>query len=113
MDLDQDAAFIGKPALRRIRVEGIKQKLIGIETEGEPLPWNEHRLPLQRNGEPSGVITSSTYSPALRKNIALAMVSIANVEPGTDLTVETPGGLAKVTVVRVPFINPTRIRACW
>ena len=93
-------------ALCRIKTEGIRRKLVGIEIDAEPLPWNEHVWPLQRNGEPSGVITSSTYSPRLQKNIALAMVSIANVEPGSNLTVDTPRGFAKATVVRVPFINP-------
>ncbi len=106
VDLDQEADFIGKDALRRIKAEGIKQKLVGMEIHGEQLPLNEQRWPLQHNGEPCGVITSSTYSPRLKKNIALAIVSIAKAKLGTNLTVETPWGPAEATVGRLPFIEP-------
>ena len=108
VDLDQEADFIGKDALRRIKAEGIKQKLVGMEIHGEQLPLNEQRWPLQHNGEPCGVVTSSTYSPRLKKNIALAIVSIAKAELGTNLTVETPWGPAEATVGRLPFIEPRK-----
>lgn len=105
VDLEQEADFIGKEALRRIKAEGIKQKLVGIEIHGEKLPGNEHYWPVLYAGKPSGVVTSSTYSPRLEKNIALAMVLIANAELGTNLTVETPWGSAASTVVPIPFID--------
>lgn len=105
VDLEQEADFIGKEALRRIKAEGIKQKLVGIEIHGEKLPGNEHYWPVRYEGKPSGVVTSSTYSPRLEKNIALAMVLIANTELGTSLTVETPWGSATSTVVPIPFID--------
>ena len=33
---EQDAEYIGKDALERIRREGVSRKLVGIEIEGEP-----------------------------------------------------------------------------
>jgi aminomethyltransferase len=105
VDLEQEADFIGKEALRRISAEGIKQKLVGLEIHGEELPSNEHRWPVYHNGEPGGVVTSATYSPRLQKNIALAMVPVASAELGAHLTVETPQGVREATVVRVPFIT--------
>lgn len=104
VDLEQEADFIGKQALRRIKTAGIKQKLVGIEIHGEALPPNEQQWPLQYDGQPSGMVTSSTYSPRLEKNIALAMVPIANTEPGAHLTVETPWGEASAAVVPLPFV---------
>ncbi len=106
VDLEQEADFVGKEALRRIKADGLKRKLVGIEIHGEALPPNEQRWPLHHNGAPSGVVTSSTYSPRLEKNIALAMVAIANAAIGARLTVETPWGEASATVVPLPFIAP-------
>jgi glycine cleavage system aminomethyltransferase T len=105
VDLEQEADFIGKEALRRIKAEGIKQKLVGIEIHGEKLPGNEHYWPVQYEEKPGGVVTSSTYSPRLEKNIALAMVPISNSELGMNLKVETPWGSAASTVVPIPFID--------
>ena len=108
VDLDQEAEFIGKAALRRIKAEGIRRKRVGIEIEGDQLTGNEHYWTVRHNGEPTGMVTSSTYSPRLEKNIAYAIVSIANAELGTRLTVQTPLSLTDATVVSLPFINPPR-----
>ena len=106
MDVEQDIDFVGKAALRRIRAAGITQKLLGIEIYGEPLPGNEHPWPVHRNGEASGKVTSAIYSPRLKKNIALAMLPIASTDLGTQLTVETPLGLAAAVVAPQPFVLP-------
>src|SRR5205823_10788655 len=37
VDLDQEADFIGKQALRRIRDQGVTRKLVGVDIEGESL----------------------------------------------------------------------------
>ncbi|HYV01799.1 MAG TPA: glycine cleavage system protein T, partial [Actinomycetota bacterium] len=37
VDLDQEADFVGKDALRLIRDEGVTQKLVGIDIEGDSL----------------------------------------------------------------------------
>jgi aminomethyltransferase len=106
IDVEQEAQFIGKEALKRIKAEGISQKLVGIEISGEDISFNRYRWPILMNGEPSGYVTSATFSYRLEKNIALAMVSIDNTQLDTGLTVETPGGLVEAKVVPVPFIAP-------
>jgi aminomethyltransferase len=37
VDLEQEADFVGKEALRRIKEEGIERKLVGVEIGGERL----------------------------------------------------------------------------
>lgn len=106
VDLEQDAQFIGKEALLRIQAAGITQKLVGLEITGEKVTSFEDRWPITVEGEPGGYVTSATFSPRLEKNIALAMLPIANAQPHTTLTVETPQGQAEAKVVPVPFIPP-------
>ena len=37
VDLEQEADFMGKEALKKIKAEGVSQKLVGVDIEGEPL----------------------------------------------------------------------------
>jgi aminomethyltransferase len=37
VDLNQEADFVGKEALKRIKAEGIKRKLVGVEIGGQRL----------------------------------------------------------------------------
>lgn len=111
VDLDGDADFIGKAALRRIKTEGVTRKVAGVEIHGEPLSSNEHPWPLHHGARRVGQITSCVYSPRLAKNIGLAMLALARTDPGTELTVETPGGTRAATVVEKPFVDPKKTLA--
>ena len=106
VELDQEADFIGKEALMRIKAAGLTRRLVGIEIEGERIDFNMTRWPVSRDGEPVGYVTSAIHSPRLKKNIGYAMVPIDHSALGTRLTVRTPAGDAAATVVRKPFIDP-------
>ena len=62
-----------------------------------------------------GKATSTTWSPTLKKMIALASVAAAQSRTGTSLQVEwtVEGRRASVgaTVVELPFFDPPRRRA--
>lgn len=111
VNLDGDADFIGKAALRRIKTEGVTRKVAGVEIHGEPLSAIEHRGALHDGERRVGQITSCVHSPRLAKNIGLAMLALARTNPGTELTVETPGGTRAATVVEKPFMDPKKTLA--
>ena len=108
VNLKQDADFIGKDALQRIKAEGVKRKLVGVEIAGEPLDLNMTCWTARRNGKVAGRITSAVYSPRLKKNIGYAMVPIEYAELGTTLTAELPRGEAQMSVVPKPFVDPKK-----
>jgi aminomethyltransferase len=113
VDLEQEADFVGKEALGRIKEQGVKRKLIGVEIAGERLgSYNDGSMidvfPVFRNGRPVGKVTSACYSPRLEKNIGYAMVPIEYTEPGTELEVETPSERTSAVVARRPFIDPEK-----
>src|ERR671925_1284550 len=113
VDLDQEADFIGKAALRRIRDEGVKQKLVGVDIDGEPLgTYIDNEMldffPTSADGRGVGRVTSACYSPRLEKNIGLAMLPIEHTELGTPLEVETAKGTVGATVVQTPHWDPTK-----
>ena len=108
IDFDQEADFIGKEALTRIKAEGVKRKLVGVELAGNRLDLNMTRWPVHADGEMVGYITSAVYSPRMEKNIGYAMVPIEHAEKGTKLSATVPDGDVEITVVQKPFVDPKK-----
>ena len=109
VNLDIKSNFVGKNALKKIFNNGIKRKQVGVVIDCAPLEGpNTTFWPITKDGKVLGKITSAVYSPRLKKNIALAMVSIDSSELGTDLEVEMPLKKNKVTIVEKPFYDPKK-----
>jgi aminomethyltransferase len=113
VDLDQEADFVGKAALKRIKAEGVRRKLAGVEIAGEQLgAYNDGSMmdffPVRHGGRIVGKVTSACYSPRLEKNVGYAMVPVELTELETQLEVETPYGSRSAVVVRKPFMDPAK-----
>jgi aminomethyltransferase len=69
-------------------------------------------VPVYRNGRQVGKATSTTWSPTLKRMIALATVDRPHYAVGTELqfemTVEAVRHRVAATVVKTPFFNPPR-----
>ena len=55
-----------------------------------------------------GKVTSAVFSPRLKQNIALAIISVEVSDIGTELIVKTNQGTPKVVVVKKPFFDPKK-----
>lgn len=109
VNLDMDADFIGKAALRRIKDQGPSRKQIGLIIDCDPLKGPNTRFwAITQNGQEIGKVTSAVYSPRLEQNIALAMVSIEHAEIGTTVDVAVNGQPATATIVEFPFYDPKK-----
>ncbi|MCC5984792.1 MAG: glycine cleavage system protein T [Rhodobacteraceae bacterium] len=109
VDLEMEAAFIGKAALQRIRDAGVTRRQVGLIIDGAPMAGPNTRFWTVWNGEAAvGQVTSAVHSPRLERNIALAMVSVAHAETGTRLEVMTDSGITGATVVEKPFYDPRK-----
>lgn len=113
VDLDQPADFIGKEALQRIRTEGHRRQLAGVEIGGERLgSFNDGSMidvmPVHHDDRHVGEVTSACFSPRLEKNIGYAMVPVELAEIGTRLLVDTGTDRVDAVVVAKPFIDPTK-----
>ena len=109
VNLESETDFIGKQALKKIKERGISRKQIGLELHCEPLKGpNTTFWEIKKNDKIVGKVTSAIFSPRLKKNIALAMVSIDQTEIGNTLDIFTQKNLVKATVVDKPFFDPKK-----
>lgn len=119
--------FIGQAALIAEQKLGSPREIVGLEIdwpeverlyEDVGLPpavspiASRVSVPVFKDGTYVGKATSSTWSPTLKKMIALATVKRAYTKPGTKLqfevTVEAVRHRVRATVVKTPFFNPKR-----
>ena len=109
VNLDTDINFIGKDALKKIKQDGIKRKQVGIEIDCEPLKGpNTTFWELQKDNKIIGKVTSAVYSPRLKENIALGMVSIENSEIDNSFEITMRESTNKAKVVLKPFYDPKK-----
>jgi len=127
VDLKKDN-FVGREALAREKKNGgAERSLVGLE-----INWNEVEalydklgmapqvpstasrvaVPVYRNGKQVGKATSTTWSPTLKKMIALACVNRDQSSVGAtlniEMTVEAVRHSVSAKVVALPFFNPPR-----
>jgi aminomethyltransferase len=119
--------FVGREALAREAKKGAERALVGLE-----INWNEVEalydkmgmapqvpsmasrvaVPVYRGGRVIGKATSTTWSPTLKKMIALACVNRENSAVGTvlnmEMTVEAVRHTVSGKIVPLPFFNPAR-----
>jgi aminomethyltransferase len=106
---EKAAEYVGKAALERIRAQGVRRKLVGIELEGPPLGTElAERWAVEDRGRSVGRVTNAVFSPRLRRNIGYAWVPIELAGVGTPLRVARPGGTIEARVAAMPFLDPKK-----
>jgi len=125
VNLDKPGYFVGRKALEREAREGSAWKLVGFEVDWEglerlyaevglppqiPAMAVRGSLPVMKDGKQVGYASTSTWSPVLKKYIALVHLQRPHYEPGTrlemEITVEHHRRHAPGTVVTLPFYEP-------
>jgi aminomethyltransferase len=130
VDLDKEVPFVGRAALRDERAGGgPARRLVGLDLDWDglermharhglspalsPQAWRD-QIPVFGAGRQVGRATSGTWSPTLKKHVALATVGAAHAATGTDLemewSVEGERGRIGATVTTLPFYDPPHKR---
>jgi aminomethyltransferase len=126
VDLKKES-FVGRDALVAEAKKGAERALVGLE-----INWNEVEalydrigmapqvpsqasrvaVPVYRNGRHIGKATSTTWSPTLKKMIALACIDRPHAANGNtlsiEITVEAVRHTVSAKIVPLPFFNPPR-----
>ncbi len=103
-DLDQEADFIGKMALQKIRENGIKKQFTGFKISGKKIGYNMCRIPVKdENDKQFGFITSCIYSPNFGCNIGLGYIDIGLINSQNKFISFHDEENREVEVVPLPF----------
>ena len=109
VNIDSSQEFIGKKALIKIRTEGVNKTQVGLVIECDPLGGpNTKFWPVKKGKQKVGKVTSAVYSPRLKKNIALAMLSVKSIDKSIKFQVETSHGSFPAHIVDLPFYDPNK-----
>src|SRR6185436_7936448 len=119
--------FVGRTALLQQRRAGHPRQIVGLEIDWPAVETlydkaglapqisaaaSRTPVPVYRNGRQVGRATTTTWSPVLKKLIALATVAAPHFAEGTaldvEITVEAVRHRVAATVVKTPFFNPPR-----
>ena len=119
--------FVGQSALAAERRRGHAREIVGIEVDWAGVEQlyeaaglapavaaaaSRVAVPVYAGGRQAGRATSTTWSPVLKKLIALATVGREHARAGTrleiEVTVEAVRHRVGARVVKTPFFNPKR-----
>ncbi len=119
--------FIGKKALAEDNKNGVPRQLVGLEIDwveveelhdkfglspAAPSQASRVAVPVYVGDRQVGKATTTTFSPLLKKMIALGSVATEFSKVGTklqmELTIEAMRMKTTATVVKLPFFNPKR-----
>ncbi|HSB76912.1 MAG TPA: glycine cleavage T C-terminal barrel domain-containing protein, partial [Terriglobales bacterium] len=99
--------FVGRAALERARAAGLTRILVGLEMVERGIARDGYKVLDEAGGE-VGFVTSGSYAPFLKKNIALAYVPPRLAGLDTPLKVEIRGQGVGARVVPTPFYKRLR-----
>jgi aminomethyltransferase len=122
--------FVGQAALARAKREGPARRFVGLEIDWEDferiyelygLPphletgTSREGVPLFRGGRQVGYATSRSWSPLLKRYLALGTVEADLAAPDNELEIEVTCEYehhrARARVHKLPFFDPERKRA--
>ena len=103
-DDERTGTFIGQEALRKIKADGPKRKLVGLFVEGRRSP--RQGMQVLSGGQAVGELTSGCISPTLDRGIAMAYVPASMTAEGTAFEIDLAGkGTAPAVVTKLPFVS--------
>ena len=93
--------FIGADIIKKQAEEGTARKITGIELIEKGVPRSGYAI--EKEGVQIGYVTSGTYSPTLKKGVAMAMLSAEMIQTGSEVDVVIRDKKIKAKIVKLPF----------
>jgi len=102
-----EGGFLGADVILRQLKDGVSKKRVGFEVQGPPA--REGATIHDKDDKEIGTITSGTFSPTLKKSIAMGYVATGSSKVGTAVNVKVRGKSYAAAVAKMPF-TPTNYK---
>lgn len=96
--------FTNSENLQKQKEAGVTRKLVGFEMEERAIPRHDYEI-CDADGNVTGIVTSGTMSPSLKKGIGMGYVPVASSAPGSEIYIKIREKLNKAKVVKMPFLQ--------
>ena len=104
INLDSDVIFLGKENLKKIKSEGIKRKLMGVQIDTKEINVSRSIDLKDENNIKIGELRSGCYSPHIGKVIGIAMIKKPFWEVSQTIKIEINNQTFDGKVCDLPFI---------
>ena len=104
VNLESDIVFLGKEKLKKIKSDGIKRKLMGVQIETNEISLTGSVNITNNDGNFMGDLRSACYSPHFKKVIGIAMINEPFCKVSVTGMVEIDGKNIALKVCELPFI---------
>ncbi len=101
--------FPGRDALLKIQHAPLDRVRVGLEVAGQRVPRQGYAI--ASNGCRVGEVTSGTFSPTLKRPIAMGFVKPSAAVPGSELHIDIRGRAEPARVVELPFYQREQRKA--
>ncbi len=102
--VDTSKDFLGKSAMLS---KEVRRKLFGLEMVKGGVPREGY--PVLKQGKEIGRVSSGTYSPTLKKGIALCFIDIEERKEGNEVELEVRGRRLRAVLRSYPFVKRSKI----
>ncbi len=103
VNLDSNVDFLGKEKLKKIKLEGISKKLMGVKIDCNQINLSE-AIEITANSKRIGELRSGVYSPFFSKVIGIAMIDKPFFEIDTKVQLVINKEIKNGVLCNIPFI---------
>ena len=104
VNLESNIEFLGKKALQKVKLEGIKRKLMGVKIDHNKIDMYCEKTLLDDKNNIVGYVRSAAYSPSFKKVIGIAMINKPYWDNKNQFKIDINEKIFLGTVCDLPFI---------
>jgi aminomethyltransferase len=102
----KQGSYVGREVIQRQLKEGTARKRVAFSMESGGVP--RHGFDIRTSGQKTGIVTSGTFSPTIKKGIGMGYVPPDLSGNGTNLFIQIRNAEQLAMVVPTPFYDTSR-----
>ena len=104
INLESNIDFLGKEALKKVKKNGIKKKLMGVKIEIDQIHLTNEISLHDKNNYEIGSLRSAVYSPTFNKVVGIAMIKIDYCKENQDFNVNLNNKIVSGKICNLPIV---------
>ena len=103
VNLENNIEFLGKKALQKVKLEGIKRKLMGVKINEKNINLTSEIKLVDENKETIGYLRSAVYSPRFKMIVGIAMINLEYCNVSQNFKININNKEASGSVCSLPM----------